>query len=263
MKSYKKECELTIDNLEPYFIWQFGINLPDNLKPKMTTIKDLNLSTEDLSEIEILTESLEKLNRINNEKSRLYSKYQLNCVKMCHVSCKRFHRIKWDIECLVKKPINFLDFTEYWEKNPKIVWLSNKIENDKEITGLTVTGLEQLDEDVYQIGMQSTSTKEYFRYISTSEKRKINIRMILFNQYHKLQNLGNKTELGDFFIRFNDFENEINGYYESMLLNLDIYGDRFFKLRTVEGIEIRDDKFGFDIDFENWINKVKTGQNKG
>ena len=257
MSKIEKNCPLRIENLEPYFIWQFGINLPNNLKPKSTTFKDLNLSEEDLLNPEVFTTNYKILNEINNAGSELYSNCNLKCIRECPVNyCRRESRLENDIERLAKQPINFLDFNYYWETEAKVLWLSNKSGKDKKITGLTVEGLQSFEENLYQIGMQSTSSKEYFRYISTSKKRRVNIRLILFNQHQRIQNLGNKNELGDFFIRFNEFEKLIEGSFESMTFHLDLYGSRFFELKTIEGIEIKDENFGFDVDFDNWIDKI-------
>jgi hypothetical protein len=44
-----------------------------------------------------------------------------------------------------------------------------------------------------------------------------------------------------------------------MIFHTDEYGDRSFKLRTIEGNNFIEENFGFDVDFENWIEKIKTG----
>jgi len=260
MKKEGKECTLKIENIEPYFIWQFGIKLPANLKPLKTTLNDL-LSKDDLIDEKVLLESIDKLNKINEDESLLHNRYGLSCENNCLGNCRRFIRLEMEIDRLSEFPEKQTEFNFYWSMNPKITWLSNKTE--KEVIGLSLYGLEKIHEDLYQIGMQSTSTKEYFKYLSTTDKRKVNIRMVLFNQYHRLQNKGNKTTLGDFFKRFNIFEEQIKDNYESMIFHMDEYGERFFKLKTIEGFEIIEESFGVNIDFNDWIEKIKTAQNTG
>ena len=263
MNTEKKECTLRIQNIVPFFIWQFGINLPNNLKPKIKTINDLNLSEDDLRSEEKIVERVQKLIELKEKESLLYCRYRFDCFKKCRAGCLGFYGLEWDTKNLLKKPIDFLDFTEYWTTNPKITWLSNKSERqkEKEIIGIRANQLEKIDENLFQIGMQSTSSKEYFRYVSTTEKRKVNIRIVLFNQYKGIQNLGNKSEFADFFIRFDKFENLLAENYESMIFHLDEYGERYFKLTTKEGSSFIEKDFGFDIDFESWMKKIKTGQN--
>jgi hypothetical protein len=47
-----------------------------------------------------------------------------------------------------------------------------------------------------------------------------------------------------------------------MIFHLDEYGDRFFRIVTLDGFELVEELFGFDIDFNDWLEKIKTGQTK-
>ena len=251
-------CPLNIDLLEPYFLWQFGIRIPGNLKPVTTKLNDLSMHEEDWFNAENMTAKFDELRRINVEESTLYGKPNLECTEDCLTSCRKFSGIEREIDYLQSNVSDVDAFNSFWSNYPRLLWLTNKLGSKKQITGLPVKNLEELEEGVYQIGMQETSTKEYFRYISTSKGRRVNIRMLLFNQYQGVQNTGSKKELADFFSRFNHFEDLIKGSYQSILFHLDIYGDSLFKIRTLDGVEVQDEKFGFDIDFNIWAEKIIT-----
>jgi hypothetical protein len=257
----KKLCPLFVENIKPYFIWQFGIKLPENLKPIKTAIKGL-LGEDGINDVEIPLDSSNKLNKINEEEPILYDRYGLICEHQCKGGCRNFTRLAMDINRLAKTPCSRGEFNSYWSSNPKITWLSNDGKRESEIIGLSLKGLEEIDRELYQIGMQSTSSKEYFKYLSVTDKRKVNIRMVLFNYHRRINNAGCKRRLGDFFTRFNHFEEQLQGNYETMTFHLDEYGDRFFRIRTLDGVELIDESFGFDLDFNNWLKEIETGQNK-
>jgi hypothetical protein len=243
---WKKRYVLyTIENIEPYFIWQFGIKLPENLKPKKIANNDL------LGEDEI------------NEESMLYDRYGLICERQCEGRCGNFTQLAIDIDRLAKAPGDRGAFNLYWSSNPKITWLSNDPNGKEgEVIGLSLIGLENIKGNVYQIGMQSTSSKEYFKYLSVTNKRRVNIRMVLFNYHRRVSNRGHKKRLADFFTRFNHFEEQLQENYATMIFHLDEYGDRFFRIVTLDGFELVEELFGFDIDFNDWLEKIKTGQTK-
>lgn len=242
MDKVNETCPISIENLEPFFIWQFGIKTPNNLKPNLTSVT---------------------IKKTNGEAPKLFSDSYVKCTGNCFTNCRKDVIFKLEIEQLLKYPNDNIRFNNFWKSYPRVFWLTNELGVTKKITGLSVKALEELDEGLYQIGMQSTTTKEYFRYISTSRTRKINIRMILFNQYSNLQNKGDKAELAGFLNRFNEFENLISSKYDSIIFHFDVYGEKFFKIKTKEGIEIQDEDFGLDIDFNKWIEKIKAAESKG
>ena len=85
--------------------------------------------------------------------------------------------------------------------------------------------------DLFQIGMQPTSTKEYFKYISTSENRKVGIRFKVWSQYRNDKSHDERNEkIAQFFKEFEQFEEQIKNHVKSISFYFDELGYKEMKL---------------------------------
>jgi hypothetical protein len=257
-----KHCPLTIEHLAPYFFWQFGISIPENLKPPATSLSQTELTSEDLVDFGAWMERQEEQRQQLEDQERLFSKGSFLCQsRRCHwEQCALRSDGLQLIESIRSRPDDRQLQLELSEASRQVQWLCNEKGKEEAYRSISPENFQELEEGVYQIGMQSTSSKEYFRYTSTSANRKVYLRMVLFHQYHPIQNKGAKEEYADFLIRLNQFEQALEGLPEPvhLLLYFDAFKGSYLEIQKEETVLIREENFGWDIDFNHLIHKIET-----
>lgn len=214
----EKDKILEIADFEPFFMYLFGIRLTGNLKPQIE--KPPSFKSNDKVPIDQLN-SIEEIESYFKEKEK-----------------RRKIGDRWmrknGLQTLpqsLNDNINYLKVSpkfESFKKMTKQQIIASKSELRK------LAKVSWLSNDFYQIGIKTTSTKEYFNYISTTEKRDVSIRFKIWFQYER--NGDKKLEkIALFFQEFQKFEEQIKDYVDSMIFQFDELGTKKMTLKLING----------------------------
>ena len=119
-----------------------------------------------------------------------------------------------------------------------------------------------LSNNFYQIGIKSTSTKDYFKYVSISDKRDIAIRFKIWFLYK--ENTEERIEsIVNFFQEFQKFEKQIENYIDSLVFHFDELGTKRMELKLKNSLLFERKENGqhpsLSFDFHEVYKKIKTG----
>jgi hypothetical protein len=231
-----RDSVLEISDFEPLFLCYFEMKIPTNLKPKPYT---LPTSKEDKNKLLTGLESPDEI-------IAFFKKGKTEQAYLEKMSLRTLPESKnWCIEDL-KVSSKFDQYREMTNqelkeskhdlrKLIKIHWLSNGIGAEHVTRG--IPNIEEIPNEVYQIGIQSTSTKDYFKYVSTEENRKVGIRFKLWFQY-EANNEERLEEKARFFKAFERFEEQIKSYVETMSFYFDELGHKEMELKLKNNLLI-------------------------
>lgn len=263
------------EHFEPIFISLFGIKIPVNFKPNSATelLKTPELSDQDfemeklmlkLGEVEKIIEKNFEIAKLNKFGGELFPNHEVRCLKpqFCKWRCSIDEEVKDFLEKYNDFPIS-LEKRKKLDRRCGVSWLANSIGQEKRFRGLTIEGLNSLPNDFYQMEQQDSSSKGFFRVISTSENRRVSIRVEVWNQYgiERHRSIERHEMLIDFFTALEAFEVEISDLVESFFFYFDEYTDRVIEIKLKNGLMIKSGRFGFDVDFNIWLHEIKKGQN--
>lgn len=247
----KRDEFLEISDFEPCFMYLFGIRIPENLKPQIEeppSIKsDEKVAISELKTIEEI-ESYFKEKEKNREEIKLWKdKHGLQTFPEALNDNIRHLKVSPKFEAFKKMTKEQIKGARKdLQKLVKVSWLSNEF---------------------YQIGIKSTSTKDYFKFISKTKKRDVSIRFRIWFQYES----DNEEKLGKialFFQEFQKFEEQIKDYIDSMIFHFDELGTKRMELKFKNSfiLEYRENSQhpSTSFDFNKFYDeiKIKTGQNK-
>lgn len=268
---------LEIADFEPFFMYLFGMKIPENLKPNLSIsllpeIQVPVLSAENIENIDKFLEILEMQERSNEIRSENIKRLSLRTIpkSMNPPENREVKELKVsaDFSIFLKlKNSEFKSAKEEIGRFVKIKWLSNYLGEDFITPGLP--NVETMPNDVFQIGIQPTSTKEYFKYISTSENRKVGIRFKVWSQYRNDKSHDVRIEkIAQFFKEFEQFEEQIKNHVQSISFYFDELGHKEMKLVLKNSIVVEKHEnsqhpsldFGFIQVYEEV--KIKSGQNR-
>lgn len=186
---------LEISDLEPFFLYYFEQNIPDNLKPgrKFTLLPSPKAEGQDFQHL----------------------KPAADLARFSAMTAQELKAEKSTLKQLVK-----------------IKWLSNPAA--AKYTSIGLPNIEEIHEEAYFIGLQSSSYKDYFKYLSTTEGRKVGLRFMTWSQYGEA---GEKERAAarEFLEAFAAFEAEAWTYADALIFFYDEMGQKSLKLQLKDG----------------------------
>lgn len=220
----KKEI-LEIADFEPFFMYLFEMKIPENIKPNLSIsllpeIQVPILSAENIQNIDKFLEILERQKKSDEIRRENIKRLSLRTIpkSMNPPENRGVQELKVSADFSTFLKLNNSELKSAKEEIRgfiKIKWLSNQLGENFISPGLP--DVEKMPNDLFQIGMQPTSTKEYFKYISTSESRKVGIRFKVWSQYRNDKSHDERIEkIAQFFKEFEQFEEQIENHVKSI-----------------------------------------------
>lgn len=268
---------LEIADFEPFFMYLFEMKIPENIKPNLSIsllpeIQVPILSAENIQNIDKFLEILEMQKKNDEIRRENIKRLSLRTIpkSMNPPENRRVQELKVSADFSTFLKLNNSELKSAKEEIRgfiKIKWLSNQLGENFITPGLP--NAETMPNNLFQIGMQPTSTKEYFKYISTSENRKIGIRFKVWSQYRNDKSHDERIEqIAQFFKEFEQFEEQIKNHVKSISFYFDELGHKEMKLVLKNSIVVEKHEnsqhpsldFGFIQVYEEV--KIKSGQNK-
>ncbi len=258
-----EKSSLEIADFEPFFLSYFGINIPLNLKP-IFNIPTIPKKEKDqfLNRIESIDDIKDffKMEHVEREYLKLMS---LRTLPESRNSNIKYLKVSSDFGKYKEMTTQELkDKKQELRKMVKVSWLSNGI-GEKYIT-IGVPNIEELPNGIFQMGLQSSSTKDYFKYVSTTENRKVGIRFKLWFQYES-NNEKRLEEIARFFKEFERFEEQIKNYAKLMIFYFDELGTKKMKLELKDASIVEWQKSSMhpnlNFDFDELYKKIKIDSN--